>query len=227
MRCNVKLERKLLQFSTFSALLFALLGIGFGLWMGSLVILFDGAYSLISLALTVMSLAAAAYIRSPQRRDADKAGYVEQLVIAIKGLVITAMCGISLISAVSAIIEGGRNIDTGLALLFGLINVLGCLATYWVMKKHGRSADSNLVEAECKQWLMDTVISGAVMVGFVLATLRQQFGLAAYAAYADPVMVVLASVYFVVVPLKMAVGAIKELRGSNQFNSLADFLSPL
>ncbi|MDV5168357.1 cation transporter [Photobacterium rosenbergii] len=222
MQCNVALERKLLQFSTFSALLFAVLGIGFGLWMGSLVIIFDGAYSLVSLALTVLSLMAAAYIRSPSRKDSEALQKVEPMVIAFKGLVITFMCCISFSSAIVAILDGGRDIDTGLALLFGVINVVGCLATYVVMRKYGQKSGSNLVVAESKQWMMDMVISGAVMVGFILATVMQYIGLAAYSVYADPVMVVVASVYFVIVPLKMMIGALKELRGPTEYKALTE-----
>lgn len=222
MQCNIALERKLLQFSTFSALLFALLGIGFGLWMGSLVIIFDGAYSLVSLALTILSLVAAAYIRSPSRKNGARTQKIEPMVIAFKGLVITFMCCISFSSAILAIIDGGRDINAGLALLFGVINVVGCLATFLVMKKYGQQSGSNLVVAESKQWMMDTVISGAVMVGFILAILMNHVGLAAYSAYADPVMVVIASVYFVIVPLKMMIGALKELRGMDDYKALTD-----
>lgn len=222
MQCNVALERKLLQFSTFSALLFALLGIGFGLWMGSLVIIFDGAYSLVSLALTVLSLVAAAYIRSPSRKGSEKTQKIEPLVIAFKGLVITLMCCISFSSAILAILDGGRDIDAGLALLFGVINVVGCLATFLVMKKYGHRSGSNLVVAESKQWMMDTVISGAVMVGFIFAILMKHIGLEDYSVYADPVMVVVASVYFVIVPLKMMLGAIKELRVMGEYKALTD-----
>lgn len=212
MQCNVSLERKLLQLSTVSALLFALMGIGLGVWMGSLVIVFDGAYSLVSLTLTVLSLAAASYIRSPKARHNDNVKMIEPAVIAIKGLVITLMCGLSLASAVAAIIAGGREVNTGLALAFGVVNIIGCMATYWIMKTKGEKTGSALIKAESKQWLMDTVISAAVMMGFVVATALVYLGLGEYAVYADPAMVIIASLYFVVVPAKMVVGAVKTLR---------------
>ncbi|ELR64832.1 Cobalt-zinc-cadmium resistance protein [Photobacterium marinum] len=214
MSCNVQLERRLLQFSTMSSFLFAIMGIGLGLWMGSLVIVFDGAYSFISLALTVVSLLAAAYIRKPEvANSSHTVAKIEPAVIAFKGMVITVMCCISFYSAVVAIINGGREVDTGLALLFGVINVVGCTATYLVLKSKGQQARSALVEAESKQWVMDTVISGAVMCGFIIATVMTWTGYGEYAAYADPVMVVVASVYFVIVPLKMVYDAVNELRG--------------
>ena len=48
MEVNARLERRVLQFSALSALAFAAVGVGFGAWIGSLVIMFDGAYSLVS-----------------------------------------------------------------------------------------------------------------------------------------------------------------------------------
>ena len=213
MSCNVQLERRLLQFSTFSSFLFAMMGIGLGLWMGSLVIVFDGAYSFVSLALTLVSLVAAGFIRGPGTTMAPHyVAKVEPSVIAFKGMVITAMCCISFSSAVHAILYGGRQVDTGLALGFGVVNIAGCLATIWVMSRKGQQANSALVEAETKQWLMDTVISGAVMCGFMIATVMEHTRFSGYAVYADPVMVLMASVYFVIVPLKMVSGAVNELR---------------
>ncbi len=213
MTCNVQLERQLLQFSTFSSFLFAIMGIGLGVWMGSLVIVFDGAYSFISLALTLVSLVAAIYIRQPETAmKPQQVAKIEPSVIAFKGIVITAMCCISFGTAVIAIFNGGREVDTGLALLFGVINIVGCLATIWVMTKKGKLANSALVEAEVKQWVMDTVISGAVMGGFIIATIMKYTDYAQYAVYADPVMVVLASIYFVIVPLKMVHSAVNDLR---------------
>ncbi|MEJ2763028.1 cation transporter [Photobacterium sp. MCCC 1A19761] len=215
MLTNIQLERRLLQFSTFSSLMFALMGIGLGLWMGSLVIVFDGAYSFISLALTLVSLVAAAYIRNPAvAAQPERVAIIEPAVIALKGIVITVMCCLSFSSAVMAILHGGREVDAGLALLFGVVNVLGCLATMWVMATQGKKIQSGLVTAEINQWLMDTVISGAVMIGFILASLMRFTPWAEYAVYADPVMVVVASIYFVIVPLRMVYGALRDLRGA-------------
>ncbi|KLV11544.1 cation transporter [Photobacterium ganghwense] len=223
MLCNVSLERKLLKFSTISALFFALMGIGLGLWMGSLVIVFDGAYSLVSLALTLVSLAAASYIRSPKARKNPRLGMIEPGVIAFKGLVIALMCALSFSSAVSAMISGGREVDAGLALLFGVVNVVGCIASYMVMVRYGKKAQSALVTAESKQWLMDTVISAAVMAGFIVASLLTYVGMEEYAVYADPAMVVVASLYFVIVPLKMMAGALKRCREQYELSMSANW----
>lgn len=217
---NIQLERKLLHFSTLFALLFAVMGISLGAWIGSLVIVFDGAYSLVSLFLTLVSVAAASYIHKPRKHpSAINITKVEPMVIAFKGLVITLMCCISFASAIEAIMNGGRDVNTGVALIFGVINVLGCIGAYWLMVKKGKRANSGLVDAEAKQWLMDTVISIAVMIGFVLAKILSLTEYQSYAVYADPVMVIIVSIYFIIVPLKMTYEAIQQLVSDQQLAS--------
>ncbi|GLS92102.1 cobalt-zinc-cadmium resistance protein [Psychromonas marina] len=207
---RIKKERHLLLFSSLIALLFALTGISLGWWMGSLVILFDGAYSFFSLALTLVSLAAAAYINRPT--NTANPAFVENAVIAFKGAVITLMCLFSLYSALVALFSGGQEVDANIALIFAVVNVVGCTLSYLVMKRGAAKINSPLVDAESKQWVMDAIISGAVLVGFLLAKGLTLTAYSAYAVYADPIMVVIASLYFVAIPVKMTFTALKQLQ---------------
>ncbi|QSA20939.1 cation transporter, partial [Vibrio furnissii] len=58
-------ENRVLTLSALFASMFAGGGLIVGLLVGSLVIVFDGVYSLVSLLLTILSLVAARYIRKP------------------------------------------------------------------------------------------------------------------------------------------------------------------
>ncbi len=220
MSCAYKLECRLLKFSTFSCFCFAAVGIGFGILAGSLVIVFDGAYSLISLFLSVLSLAAASYIhqdpvKSMRKKDRHvskyKAAMIESSVVLLKGIIIALVCVFSFLSALSAMFDGGKEVDTGFALVFGVINLAGCLVSYAVIKQNLSRSPSALLKAEASQWLMDTVISGAVLIGFLLATFLVRLGFETLAVYADPFMVILASGYFVTVPSKMIAQSSRQL----------------
>lgn len=191
---------------------FALAGISWGLWLDSLVILFDGAYSLVSLALSLLSICAAGVIRrpscekSPVGREA-----IAPLVIAFKGLVIALVCLLSLASAIAALIEGGRVVNAGMALVFAAISVIACLAVWLYLTWVERDGSSGLIVAEHRQWLMDTVLSAAVLAGFGVAWCLEQSGWSALAVYAEPIMMVLISGYFIVVPVRMITGSMREL----------------
>ncbi|MCF7477312.1 cation diffusion facilitator family transporter [Vibrio sp. J2-4] len=207
-----KNENRILTISALLASGFAAGGMVLGLLVGSIVIVFDGVYSLVSLLLTLLSLAASYYINKPSKSvfPFGKA-VLEPIVIAIKAAVILVVVSFSLYSAISALMSGGREVDASIATLFGIVNVIGCGYAWWFMAKRNRRFSSGLIEAEKKQWQMDTLLSVAVTVGFVAAWVVSLTPFAEYAVYADPMMMVLMGFYFLKVPFDMLVGALREL----------------
>jgi len=205
-------ENMALTLSAVAAAVFALMGISWGLWIGSLVILFDGAYSLVSVALSLLSLYAARVVRRPAcPKYPFGRGAIEPLVIAVKGLVIALVCLLSLVSAGIAIAEGGRTVSADLAMVFAAVSVVVCLAVWLYLSWVSQQRRSGLLVAEARQWLMDTVLSAAVLVGFGVGAWLEQTAWSHLAVYADPVMMVLISGYFILVPIKMTAGAVREL----------------
>ncbi len=216
-------ENMALTLSAIAAGLFALAGISWGLWIGSLVILFDGAYSLVSVVLSLLSLYAARVIRRPACADYPFGrGAIEPLVIAVKGLVIALVCLLSMVSAVFALVEGGREVSADMAMVFAAVSVVGCLVVWLYLAWVGKRVGSGLVVAERRQWLMDTVLSAAVLIGFGVGAWLEQTAWSALAVYADPVMMVLISAYFIVVPVKLTAGAVRELMLAAPPEAVAD-----
>ena len=207
-----KNENRILTFSALLASGFAVGGMVLGLLVGSIVIVFDGVYSLVSLLLTLLSLAASYYISKPSKSifPFGKA-VLEPIVIAIKAAVILVVVAFSLFSAVTALMTGGREVDASIATIFGVVNVIGCGYAWWFVAKKSRRFSSGLIEAEKKQWQMDTLLSVAVTLGFIAAWLVSLTPYAHYAVYADPMMMVLMGFYFLKVPFDMLVGALREL----------------
>ncbi|MFY2506941.1 cation diffusion facilitator family transporter [Vibrio pectenicida] len=205
-------EKRILIFSAFLALGFAIGGLVLGTLVGSLVILFDGVYSSVSLVLTLLSLIVSKYIQNPSRHHFPYGKAVlEPVVIAIKGSVILLIVSYSLYSAVAALFTGGREVDVSIATLFGAINVLGCGYAWWHIARKSKRFSSGLIEAEAKQWQMDTMLSVTVTLGFVFAWTITLSPFERYAVYADPIMMVLMSFYFIKVPAIMLKQSIREM----------------
>ncbi len=205
-------EKRVLTISALLASGFAGGGLLLGLFVGSLVIVFDGVYSLVSLLLTLLSLAVSSYMRKPSRGEFQYGKAVlEPLVIMIKATVILSIVSYSLYSAVSAMFSGGREVDPSIATIFGLVNVIGCAYAWWKIAKSSKRFSSGLIDAEAKQWKMDTLLSVAVTAGFVSAWAMTLTPWADYAIYADPMMMILMSFYFIKVPFDMLRGAVREL----------------
>lgn len=205
-------EKRILTFSAMLASGFAAGGLVLGLLVGSLVIVFDGVYSLVSLLLTLLSLAVSKFIERPSKRQFPFGKSVlEPIVIATKGIVILAIVSYSLYSAVISVMSGGREVDTSIATLFGVVNVLGCGYAWWHIAKKSKRFSSGLIEAETKQWQMDTLLSVAVTLGFIIAWFVSLSPFAQLAVYADPMMMILMSFYFIKVPFDMLRGALREM----------------
>lgn len=187
------------------------MGIGVGIWTSSMVIVFDGAYSLLGLILSLIALLASHYIQKlslEKNQDGSeiynkKVVIIESLVVLIKGIAVAIICILSFISAIEAMFTGGRQTETDFALLFGIINVIGCLYTYRLLNKKSGVCPSVILQAESNQWLVDTVISAAVLLGFILTTILLMAGFTEFAGYADPLMLIVASIYFVSLPIEM------------------------
>lgn len=205
-------EKRILSFSALLASGFAGGGLVLGLLVGSLVIVFDGVYSLVSLLLTLLSLAVSRYIERPsQSQFPFGKAILEPVVIAIKGSVILLVVSYSLYSAVQAMFSGGREVDASIATLFGVVNVVGCGYGWWYIANKSKRFSSGLIQAEATQWQMDTLLSVAVTLGFIAAWLVSLSPYAGYAVYADPMMMILMSFYFIKVPFDMLREAVREL----------------
>ncbi|MCC5900910.1 MAG: cation diffusion facilitator family transporter [Halomonas sp.] len=205
-------ERRALRLSAVFASLLAFTGLVLGLASSSVTILFDSGYSLLSLVLVSLSLLALKQARKPAD-DHYPFGRltVEPLAVLLKGVMIALVCLFSMVSALWILIQGGRLVTLDLALIFGAVNVIGCLVIWWLLYRYAKISRSSLLEAELRQWQMDTWLSAAVLLGFALTWGLILTPWAGLARFADPVMVLIIAGYFLPMPIRMVRGALREL----------------
>lgn len=214
----MKAENKMLKFSAFGGLFFAVLGIAWGWAINSEMISFDGLYSLISLGLALFAIIATNFINKKDFKNYPFGkSTLEPVIVIIKSLVLLIMCSITLFSAINQVINGGNNVEEGFALGYALISSIGCTWVYLYMKKLSRNLNSEIVKAESNQWFMDAMLSVGVLIGFIISILLKYIGLSSLSKYVDPGMVILSSSIFLKMPITSAVDAFKEL-----INSTAD-----
>lgn len=215
-------ENRLLKLSAVGGLFFALLGIGWGLMIDSEMIRFDRVYSLVSLLLSLMAIFMCNFMsRSDKKNFPFGKSTISPIVVILKSIVLIIMCSISLISSVKTIISGGNLVDTGYAIVYTIISILGCLAIYAYMKWEGEKLNSDIIRIESGQWLMDALISIGVFIGFVIVLLIQNTRFGYLTKYIDPAMVIISSSVFFKVPIAALLKAFKELilvRANDEIN---------
>ena len=205
-------ERRLLIFSAWMGVFFALLGIGWGVAIGSSIILFDGIYSGFSIVLSVLSIGVLQVLR---RADDENFPFgraiFEPLVVALKSVTIIGVCGYGALTALLSIVGGGlRPPATALGIWYSVIAVTACALSWLYLRLRGREL-SDLVQAEAEQWLIDTVFSGVVLLSFLASYALSRTNLSDYVPYIDPFMVIVASLFFVIVPLRRFRTSLREI----------------
>lgn len=205
-------ESYLLKISTLGTLFFAVLGIAWGWTVKSEMILFDGMYSLGGVILSLLALMGSIYIN---KKDYEKYPFgkkmIEPLIVIIKSLAIFIMCIYSLTGSIKDLINGGNEVQYGYALIYALVSTLGCGIAYFFLKKKGKAINSSLVNIESSQWLMDTLLSMGVLVGFLIANIIKHTEFIWFNRYLDPLMVIICSSVFIKMPIKSFGDGLKEL----------------
>jgi cation diffusion facilitator family transporter len=204
-------DQRLLMFSIWASAGFAVLSSVWGIISGSSMIVFDGLYSFVSIGLSVLAVLALRFSRRgaderfPWGRDA-----AEPLVVVIKAATLGALCAYAAVGGILDIVNGGREIAVGSAVVYAAIATLGGLTVALVLRRAARDG-SDLVRAEAAEWLGDALLSVGVLIGFLVAYALVAAGRADLAAYVDPGMVTLVSLAFLWVPIKLIVSSLRQI----------------
>jgi cation diffusion facilitator family transporter len=204
-------DQRLLMFSIWASAGFAVLSSVWGILSGSSMIVFDGVYSFVSIGLSVLAVLALRFSRRgaderfPWGRDA-----AEPLVVVIKAATLGALCAYAAVGGILDIVNGGREVAVGSAVVYAAVATLGGLTVGLVLRRATRDG-SDLVRAEAAEWLGDALLSVGVLVGFLVAYAFVAADRVDLAAYVDPVMVTLASLAFLWVPTKLIISGLREI----------------
>ncbi|SET03299.1 cation diffusion facilitator family transporter [Anaerobranca gottschalkii] len=224
MTCKQQDDQRLLLISTITAIMFAVTGIVWGLIISSQMILFDGLYSLISVVLSLLSLYSVSYMN---KKDWHKYPFgkemIQPLVIIVKYSVILILVLASLIAAIFSLLTGGRETLLSSALAYTIFASFVCYAIYFWLKRKEAKGTSSLITAEKNQWMMDTYISFGVLGGFALAKGMSQIdSLVKFVPYADPTMVIIASILCIKLPFIAIKDSINQLLGKKPEHPLVE-----
>lgn len=205
-------ERRALRLSIAGALVMALLGFGFGVVTDSGAILLDGIYSSIALLLDLVTLRVALLVSQPED-EAFPFGYahLEPQLNLIKGIIFLAVCAFAGVTAVQSINAGGRTVDLDWAVLYAVISTAGCFAVAIYMRRLSKRTNSDLVAVSSQGWLLDGMISTAVLCAFVGSWLLRDGPLAAWLPYLDPALVLVMVLLVLPVPVRILRHNLREV----------------
>ncbi|MBL0634789.1 cation diffusion facilitator family transporter [Aeromonas dhakensis] len=208
----IRTEKQALTLSLFGCITFAIFGIGYGLFVGSNAIMLDGIFTLFSMGMTGLGLITAYLVTRPS--DARfQYGYAhfEPIANVINGTIILLLCLAALYNGLTTLLAGGREIDLGHALIYAVVSTLFCGIIYLVEANVAERVNSELVRVDSKEWLVDTLLSTTLLIGFVVAIGLDAIGYGHYNRYIDPLLVSLLALCATLIPIKVLGRNLREV----------------
>ena len=204
-------------------LFFASLGFAFAASSESEAILLDGFFSLVAFVLSLLTIRVAKLVQGP----ADEwfhFGYsaFEPMLNTIKGLLLLGICGFSLVSAINALMHGGRALNPGWALVYSVVAASGAGMLTLVQKRAANKTGSPLLEVDVKNWKIDALLSTGVGVAFLAAFLLRESGWSEYLPFVDPTLVILLVAIMIRDPIKIVAEGVGELLAVSPVESVQE-----
>lgn len=209
---NQKKEQNALKLSIYGALGMGLLGLIFALLTESDAILLDGFFSLIGFIMSLLTVKVSALVFKPDNKKFNF-GYAkfEPFLNAAKGLIILGVTGFALFSSITVILDGGRELSLGWAIIYSFIATFGCFIITFKQKSAAKSTGSLLLEVDSKNWFIDGAISSGVAGAFIIAFFIQDTRLDYIIPYVDSSLVILISIFALPIPINILRNGLREL----------------
>ncbi|WP_339671184.1 cation diffusion facilitator family transporter [Dasania marina] len=209
---QAKREQKALLVSLYGVTFFIVLALGFAVFTNSGAILFDGIYSLIAFATTLVTLKVAKLAEKPDD-ELFHFGYtsLEPTLNLFKSLIIIVACVYAGVEALMRLRTGGTSAEYGWAVVYGVLSTVGCFVVSYFLKKMGRDIRSGLLAVEAKTWFVDGLFSLSVLLGFIVAWVINQTAYADLAPYVDPLLLVILVVLALPIPGRILLDSLREV----------------
>ncbi len=214
-------EAVILKRSLVAILLVSVLGIGFGIYSGSFAILFDGVFSLVDAAMTVLSLFVARLItRSTtekglpehlHRRFNMGFWHLEPMVLTLNATILLAVMIYAIFSAAMSLFSGGRTIEFGPAMIYAVVVVMISVAMAWHEHRANRKIGSDFVKMDVHGWILASGVTAALLIAFAIGIKLDGTAYAWLAPYVDPAVLLLVCLVLLPVPIATLRRAVAEV----------------
>ena len=207
-------EQALLKQSTVLMFAVAIAGIATGFISGSQSILFAGFFSLIATFIKVLMLITARLI-AKQSNARFQFGYwhLEPMVLLIEGSFLLLIAIYAFLNGVFGIINGGRDIELGLVIVYAAVFSLVEFAYFFYVRYRNRRLKSSLIQFDNISWLVDAMLSVGLLVSFLAALLLKSQGYGQWALYVDPAILILLALSMLAPAWKILKPAMRDVLG--------------
>eukprot|EP00919_Chromeraceae_sp_WS-2016_P072340 GHVR01171145.1.p1 GENE.GHVR01171145.1~~GHVR01171145.1.p1 ORF type:complete len:413 (+),score=86.19 GHVR01171145.1:104-1342(+) len=199
-----KIETVAISISMLMCFLLGGASIVFFILSHSYIVLLDGAFNLIYGFTCIIGMFVARTITRPDdTRYPFGRHWLEPLSIFLKGFILTILDLFALVESILTLFNGGRNIEAGVALYYGIMSTVGCVLCALLLFILSKKCNSSLIRADIVNWVLNAIVSSAVLVGFIIAIFLKNSGNSDGIRWIDPSLVIGVILFTIYFPIKM------------------------
>ncbi|WP_096021054.1 cation diffusion facilitator family transporter [Campylobacter lanienae] len=205
-------EQFVLKISLYCAVILAIFGITYGIYIGSKAIIFDGLVAFLSTILILLSVITSKFIYK-EDDDIFQYGYMrfEPMVNLFKSLILLILCAYALINGIQEILDGGYEIKFDKAMLYSFFSMLLSIGIWLYTAYQAKILGSPLISVDSLEWFIDSVLYMGGFLVFGAVWLFDKESQTIWARYLDPALLVVLSMILAVMPLKVFIKNLADL----------------
>lgn len=206
------IEQQILKITIIVTFSLAVIRILFGLFAGSLSIVFDGMFDLFDTMTSILSFLVVRLLsKQSTRRFQYGFWHIEPIVLAFNGSVLIILCIYAWVSAIGSLISGGRELNIDSAVYFTAIMSVASISMYLFIQKSNHKIKSEFLRLDIQSWLISASISTALLIAFIIAAFMEGGPYAEYIRYIDPLILVLITSCLIFVPMGTVRDAMRDM----------------
>ena len=205
-------EQFVLKISLYCAVILAIFGITYGIYIGSKAIIFDGLVAFLSIILILLSVITSKFIYK-EDDDIFQYGYMrfEPMVNLFKSLILLILCAYALINGIQEILDGGYEVKFDKAMLYSFFSMLLSIGIWLYTAYQAKILGSPLISVDSLEWFIDSVLYMGGFLVFGAVWLFDKESQTIWARYLDPALLVVLSMILAVMPLKVFIKNLADL----------------
>ncbi|ARR00135.1 MULTISPECIES: cation diffusion facilitator family transporter [Campylobacter] len=205
-------EQFTLKISLYCAVVLAIFGISYGIYIGSKAIIFDGLVAFLSIILILLSVITSKFIYK-EDDDIFQYGYMrfEPMVNLFKSLILLILCVYAIINGIEGILTGGYEVKFDQAMLYSFLSMILSIGIWLFTSYQAKILQSPLISVDSLEWLIDSVLYMGGFLAFGAVWLFDKESQTIWARYLDPTLLVVLSMILAIMPLKVFIKNLADL----------------
>jgi predicted Co/Zn/Cd cation transporter (cation efflux family) len=183
-----------------------------GMLSASMSIVFDGVFSLVDAAMTLLALNVTRLIaRENSTRFQMGYWHTEPMVLVLNGGLLTLLSFYALVNAASSFLSGGRHLVFDWAVAYTVLVSAICLGMFLYVRRSNRTIRSDFLALDMKGWAMSGLINTALLAAFIVGAILEKTDYGMWVPYIDPAILCILTLCLLPVPIKTVFDAFKDI----------------